>query len=207
MGLPSGGVNAYLLSGKMEARVTASDTKERIMAAARLTVQDRGYSGLSFRDLAKEVGIKSASIHYYFPTKGELGGALARRYASDFLEYLDGLLAEGLDAPTCMRRYADVFGNTLRNDNRMCLAGIMAAEHRVLPDEVRVEVVKLGEMNVDWIARVLAKIGPADPREILRRAQAIFGAVEGAQLVARSRGDVLVYEEMIATYRETGLIP
>ena len=65
------------------------------MTAARLTVQDRGYGGLSFRELAKEVGIKSASIHHYFPTKGELGSALAARYTSDFLHYLDGLLAEG----------------------------------------------------------------------------------------------------------------
>ena len=75
--------------------MAAGDTKERIMAAARLTVQDRGYSGLSFRELAKEVGIKSASIHHYFPTQGELGGALADRYTSDFAAYLDGLLADG----------------------------------------------------------------------------------------------------------------
>ena len=61
--------------------MTTGDTRERIMAAARLTVQDRGYSGLSFRELAKDVGIKSASIHHYFPTKGELGGALASAIA------------------------------------------------------------------------------------------------------------------------------
>ncbi|MEI9899469.1 MAG: hypothetical protein WDN31_04270 [Hyphomicrobium sp.] len=47
-----------------------------------------------------------------------------------------GLLAEGLDQATCMRKYTDVFGATLRNDNRMCLAGIMAAEHKELPEEV-----------------------------------------------------------------------
>src|ERR1700731_2384440 len=106
--------------------VADTNTKERIMEAARLTVQDRGYSGLSFRELAKDVGIKSASIPHYFPTKGELGGALAERYTFDFKEYLDGLLADGLDQETCIRRYTDVFGQTLRNDNRMCLAGIMA---------------------------------------------------------------------------------
>ena len=75
--------------------ITTGDTKDRIMTAARLTVQDRGYGGLSFRELAKDVGIKSASIHHYFPTKGELGSALAARYTSDFLHYLDGLLADG----------------------------------------------------------------------------------------------------------------
>jgi TetR/AcrR family transcriptional regulator, transcriptional repressor for nem operon len=184
------------------------DTKERIMAAARLTVQDRGYSGLSFRELAKVVGIKSASIHYYFETKGELGGALAKRYTADFAEYLDGLLAEGLDTKTCMARYTDAFGNTLRNDNRMCLAGIMAAEYKELPDEVRTEVVKFGEMNENWIARVLAKSGSTGrPEEIKRRARAIFAAVAGAQLAARSRGNASVYDEIAATYRESGLIP
>jgi TetR/AcrR family transcriptional repressor of nem operon len=93
--------------------ITTGDTKDRIMAAARLTVQDRGYGGLSFRELAKDVGIKSASIHHYFPTKGKLGSALAVRYTSDFLEYLDGLLAEGLDQKACIRKYTDVFGRTV----------------------------------------------------------------------------------------------
>jgi TetR/AcrR family transcriptional repressor of nem operon len=187
--------------------MVAGDTKERIMAAARLTVQDRGYSGLSFRELAKDVGIKSASIHYYFETKGELGGALANRYTSDFAAYLDGLLDDGLDPHDCLLRYTEVFRDTLCNDNRMCLAGILAAEHKELPEEVRSEVVKFGTMNEDWIARVLAKAGSDDASENARRARAIFAAVEGAQLVGRSRGDVSVYEDIVATYRASGLIP
>jgi len=187
--------------------MNGNDTRERIMAAARLTVQDRGYSGLSFRELAKDVGIKSASIHYYFSTKGELGAALAERYTRDFAEYLDGLLAEGLDATTCIARYANVFRDTLRNDNRMCLAGILAAEHKELPDEVRAEVVRFGEMNEDWIARALGQSGTDDADRYLERARAIFAAIEGAQLVARSRGDVLVYEGIVAAYRSSSLLP
>jgi TetR/AcrR family transcriptional repressor of nem operon len=186
--------------------MTTGDTRERIMAAARLTVQDRGYSGLSFRELAKDVGIKSASIHHYFPTKGELGGALAERYRIDFKEYLDGLLAEGLDQTTCLRKYTDVFGETLRNENRMCLAGIMAAEHKELPEEVRAAVVRFGEMNVDWIAKVLST-GKDEDEAIQRRALAIFAAVQGAQLVARSRGNAAVYDEVVQAYREGGLLP
>jgi TetR/AcrR family transcriptional repressor of nem operon len=187
--------------------MVTADTKERILEAARLTVQDRGYSGLSFRELAKDVGIKSASIHYYFATKGDLGSALASRYTIDFAKYLDGLLAVGLDPKACLTCYTDAFGNTLRNDNRMCLAGILAAELNELPDEVRTEVVNFGEMNEDWIARVLAKLGPTGPEESQCRARAIFAAVAGAQLVARSRGNVSVYDEIIATYRRSGLIP
>ena len=185
----------------------AADTKERIMEAARLTVQDLGYSGLSFRELAKEVGIKSASIHYYFETKGALGAALAHRYTAHYTEVLEGLMAQGLDLKTCMARYTDIFADTLRNRNRMCLAGILGAERNELPDEVRTEVVKYGEMNVRWLERVLAMQGSAMPEDIRRRALAIYAAVQGAQLIAHSRDDVTVYEEIIATYRAGGLIP
>src|SRR5258708_20396584 len=189
--------------------VTTSDTRQRIMTAARLTVQDGGYGGLSFRELAKDVGIKSASIHHYFPTKGELGGALAKRYTSDFAEYLDGLLAEGLDQETCIRKYTDVVRNTLLNENRMCLGGIMAAEHRELPVEVRAEVVKFSEMNVRWLIKVLSlgKSARVATKATQRRALAIFAAIEGAQLVARSRGDVSAYDEIVEAYRAAGLLP
>lgn len=187
--------------------VADTNTKERIMESARLTVQNLGYSGLSFRELAKEVGIKSASIHYYFATKGELGAALVDRYTAHFAAYFDGLLVEGLDPETCLARYTDVFADTLRNENRMCLAGILSAERNDVPDDVRTEVVKWGEMNERWIARVLAMLKSGKPDEIQRRARAIFAAVSGAQLIAHSRGNVSVYEEIIASYRASGLLP
>jgi TetR/AcrR family transcriptional repressor of nem operon len=157
--------------------------------------------------LAKEVGIKSASIHHYFPTKGELGSALAARYTSDFLEYLDGLLASGLDQKTCIQKYTEVFGQTVRNDNRMCLGGIMAAEFKELPEEVRIEVVKFGEANVDWLVKVLSLGRPGRDDAVKRRALAIFAAVEGAQLIARSRGDATIYDAIVETYREGALLP
>jgi TetR/AcrR family transcriptional repressor of nem operon len=189
--------------------MTAKDTKQRILDAARLAVQARGYSGLSFRDLAAEVGIKSASIHHHFPTKGDLGAALARRYTADFAEYLDGLLADSSDRNGCIRKYTDVFRGTLLNGNRMCLGGFMAAEHDELPAEVRAEVVKFSEMNVHWLVQVLSlrKKTTTDVKAVHRHALAIFAAVEGAQLVARSHGDVSVFDEIVDAYRKAGLLP
>src|SRR5260221_14652793 len=113
-----------------------TDTRQMIMSAARLMVQTRGFNGLSFRELAKEVGIKSASVHYHFPTKGDLGAALARRYTEDGAAYLAELLATPNDATWCMDRYTEIFRSALANDNRMCLCGIMSAELDDLPAEV-----------------------------------------------------------------------
>ena len=183
------------------------DTRDRITTAARLTVQDRGYNGLSFRELTKDVGIKSASIYYYFPSKGELGSALAARYTFDFLEYLRGLLAEGLDQRACIEKYTDAFGRTVLNDNRMCLGGMMAAEFNELPQEVRIEVVKFGEANVDWLVKVLSLGQPGVGDAVKGRALAIYAAVQGAQLIARSRGDATIYDAIIKTYRKSALLP
>ena len=185
----------------------SGDTRERIMEAARLTVQDLGYGGLSFRELAKDVGIKSASIHYYFPTKGSLGEAIVRRYIDRYERYLDGILNDTTDSTAMMQLYADVFRDTLLNGNRMCLAGILAAERNDLPAEVRTEVVRWGEMNERWIARVLAPGEDDPPADIRRRAKAIFAAVSGAQMVAHGRDDIALYDDIVSAYRESGLIP
>jgi TetR/AcrR family transcriptional repressor of nem operon len=188
--------------------VTTTDTRQLIMNTARALVQARGYNALSFRELAKDVGVKSASIHYHFPTKGDLGAALARRYTDDAVAQFDALLAASSDPKACIRSYTDIFRAALVNSNRMCLCGIMAAERDDLPVEVRTEVDRFTEVNIRWLAKVLS-LGktPAGPKAIQKRALAIFAAIEGAQLVARGRGDVTVFDETIEAYRTAGLLP
>src|SRR5215217_2569691 len=116
----------------MEA-TTTGETKRRIMDAARLTVQAHGYGGLSFRDLAKEVGIKSASVHHHFPTKADLGAAVARRYWEDTEAALEAMQADNADPIRCLRQYPGIFRKSLENGNRLCLCSFMAAEYEDLP--------------------------------------------------------------------------
>ena len=184
------------------------DTRETIMAIARKMVQTRGYNGLSFRELAKEVGIKSASIHYHFPTKGDLGAALAKRYTEDGLRYLQGLRLESDDPAVWIKGYTEIFRMALVNENRMCLCGIMAAEYDDLPPEVRKEVDGFTDLNVQWLADVLSICqSQLDDQQRQRHALAIYAAVEGAQLIARGSGDITVYDRTIETYRVAGLLP
>ena len=185
-----------------------TDTRDTIMSVAKAMVQARGYNALSFREIAKDVGIKSASIHYYFPTKGDLGAALARRYTEDAVGYFAVLAETVPDVATCFSRYVDVFRAALRNGNRMCLYGIMAAEYGDLSPEVRAEVDAFSAANVAWLVRLLGPRHPdLDEAALRRRALAIFAAIEGAQLVARGRGDIAVFDETIAAYQAAGFMP
>ena len=176
------------------------------MDAARLTVQAHGYSRLSFRELAKKVGIKSASVHHHFPTKADLGAAVARRYWEVTAAALEAMLAETSDPVRCLHRYPDIFRKSLENDNRLCLCSFMAAEYEDLPEPVKKEVQTFTDVNVAWLSRVLFAANGVSSEESERRARAIFAAVAGAQPIARSRSDIALYDAIIESYRVAGIL-
>ncbi len=183
------------------------NTREAILDAARRTAQARGYGGLNFRDIAADVGIKAASIHYHFASKADLGAAVAKRYREDAAIALEAISDEMPDPLSCLQRYPDTFRAALQNDNRMCMGSFMAAEYSDLPDIVKNEVQAFADVNVAWIGRQLsaAAIVPMENSE--KRARAIFGAIAGAQLLARSRSDISFYDSAVAELRDAGLLP
>ena len=84
----------------------------------------------------------------------------------------------------------------------------MAAEHHDLPEEVKVEVQRFMDINVEWLTRLLSlDAGRKDKKANKARAMAIFAAIEGAQLIARGRSDIRVFDETLRAYRTHGLIP
>lgn len=184
----------------------SANAREAILAAARRSAQVHGYSGLNFRELALEVGIKSASIYYHFPSKADLGAAVARRYWQDTAAVLEAMLADFQDPVRCLYRYPDIFRRSLESENRLCLCSFMAAEYEDLPATVKKEVQMFAGINVAWLGRILSAQGVSDAGESGRRARAIFAAVAGAQLIARSRADIALYDEIIGSYRAAGLM-
>ena len=183
------------------------NSRENILLAATKIAQAHGYTGLNFRDLAEDVGIKAASIYYYFPGKADLAAAVAKRYWENAAEALEEILAESSDPVSALRRYPETFRWALENENRMCLSGFMGAEYDDLPEEVKKEVRTFADVNVAWLRKVLSAAKVVSPKMSELRAQAIFAAVGGAQLMARSRSDIALYDALIRGYRAAGLLP
>jgi TetR/AcrR family transcriptional regulator, transcriptional repressor for nem operon len=185
----------------------STNSKEAILAAARQSAQAHGYSGLNFRDLADAVGIKAASIYHHFPSKADLGAAVARRYWEDTTADLDAMLAEASDPVRALRQYPQIFRRSLESDNRLCLCSFMSAEYDDLPEPVKKEVQAFADVNVAWLSEVLSAAGVVGPEKSEERARAIFAAVAGAQLMARSRSDISLFDTLIDCYRTSGLLP
>ena len=185
----------------------SENAREAILAAARSAAQLHGYSGINFRSIADAVGIKNASIYYHFPSKADLGAAVARRYWEDTAAVLDTLRSDHPQPLDCLQHYPNIFRKTLEDGNRLCLSSFMAAEYQDLPQAVKQEVLTFADINVAWLADVLAQLGTGDTDACQRRARAIYTAIAGAQLIARTRTDIDLYDELVQTYRDTGLIP
>lgn len=185
----------------------STNAREDILAAAKLVAQAHGYAGLNFRDLAEQVGIKAASIYYYFPSKADLATAVAKRYWEDSAAHLELLLQNSPRPLDALRRYPETFRPALENDNRICLSSFMSAQFDDLPDEVKTEVQAFADVNVAWLKKTLVAAKIASPKDAERRARAIYAGIAGAQLMARSRADIGLYDSLIESYRATGLLP
>lgn len=168
-------------------------TAQRILDVAERLVQTRGFNNFSYADIATKLGITTASLHYHFPGKAELGQELVTRYAQRFAQALGQIDHDLPDARAKLEAYAGLYEDVLRG-KRMCMCGILAAEYNTLPRPMRDAVIRFFDENQQWLARVLSQ-GQADrtltlsgsPDEI---AQSILSTLEGAMLVARPYGDL-----------------
>jgi TetR/AcrR family transcriptional repressor of nem operon len=176
-------------------------TKARILDIAERLVQVCGFNGFSYGDVAAELGITRAALHYHFASKGELGEALIDRYTTRFGGALAALAAETSSAPELLRGYAGLYLDVLRQE-RMCLCGMLAAEYQTLPPPMRAAVVRFLDQNETWLAGVLGRGVAAGSVQVTGSAKdtarMIVGGLEGAMLVARPYGDVARFEAAAA---------
>jgi TetR/AcrR family transcriptional regulator, transcriptional repressor for nem operon len=172
---------------------TQVDTATQILDVAERLVQERGFNGFSYADVAKELAITKAALHYHFPGKAELGEALIERYARRFGAALVAVDARDIDAADKLRAYAQLYAEVF-SDDRMCLCGMLAADYATLPEPMREQVVRFFDDNEVWLAHVLdegRKTGSLRFHGSARSvARTIVGGLEGAMLVARPYGDI-----------------
>ena len=151
-----------------------------------------GYNAVSFRDLADDVKVKSASIHYYFPQKGDLGVELVERYTRRFKDRLDQI--DTADLKAAITSFVDLYAGALSVGESMCLCAMLGAETNGLPPEVNDKVSAFFQMNIAWLSALNARhkrvekgFSPVD----------IVSALEGAMIVSTSRKDKRILEKVI----------
>ena len=159
-----------------------SDVKTAIMDAAERRMQLGGFGGFSFREIAADVGIKSSSVHYHFPTKEDLAAAVIRRWAEETSKFIDEELQKD---PDPVRVWTNAFRGTALSEGRMCPCTVLGAGSQDLPPEVAREVKRFFTMCLDKL--VAEGLSPSHAAEVL-------STITGALVVANALGDASAYD-------------
>jgi TetR/AcrR family transcriptional repressor of nem operon len=179
-------------------------TRDRIIAAAEARMRDGGYHGFSFREVAADVGIKSASVHHHFPAKEDLASAVVDGYTERFIAALGDPTDQGRTPTALIDRYVELFRRALIDEKRMCLCGLLGSETRALPDRVSADTRTFFHHHIAWLSKVFRTDAPHESQTAIEdKAMRFVAALEGALLVAQSLGDADVFERIVGSTMAT----
>jgi len=174
----------------------AKDTRTAILDAAQDLIQRMGANAMSYQNISDAVGIRKASIHYYFPTKEDLLEAVLGRYNTYFLRLVDDIIRSKEKADKKLQRYVGIFEATLRDGSRdkACLCGMLGAELASLRSDSVRRVRSFYAENEARLIQIL-EAGRRDGSfnfegSTRQTASLIFSLLEGAVLISRAQDGV-----------------
>lgn len=169
------------------------DTRTKILDVAESLVRQSGADGFSYADLSSEIGIRKASIHYHFPKKTDLLGALMKRYSVAVMEKLRVTNDADL-AKDQLAAFLQIYRGAVGQGSRLCLCVVYSLGSDRLTDETRLAISEFRNAVLDWLREVFEKASHdqsirdvGDPGE---EANAALALVEGAQIAARLTADL-----------------
>lgn len=84
------------------------DTEQRILDAAHAVFLRRGTAGARTQEIAKEAGVNSALLHYYFRTKERLAEAVFARAASQLMPAVIRVLGSEVELEEKVEQVIDI---------------------------------------------------------------------------------------------------
>ncbi|NNL99668.1 MAG: TetR/AcrR family transcriptional regulator [Gammaproteobacteria bacterium] len=192
----------------------ALTTAERILAVGQEMLQQRGFHAFSFRDIAARIDIRTASIHYYYPTKADLAAALLERVRGQFEGALQQFDTSLPDQPVeRLRRFARIFLDTFGDGDRLCPFCMVATGQDSIPEPARAEVLAFWQRGEAWLTGTLEQGAAqgsmslaAPPADV---AATVIAGLEGAMVTARAFGSrerlVSAADYLIATLLAPGV--
>lgn len=177
-----------------------TDTRERILNAAQMFAQMRGFNAFSYADIAEAVGVRKASIHHHFASKDDLELELVQRYRLQFAAQLACVERDQSTALGRLTGYGALYRATLIAGG-ICLCGMMASDIQALPEALRKPLHEFFAEQAAWLSGVLDDgrkngefvfRGPA-----LRRAQLVLATLQGGLIIANASQDVSQFDSLL----------
>ena len=127
-------------------------TRDEIIHLSDRLIRDKGFNGFSFHDISRAIGIKTASIHYHFPTKGDLGVATIKEQWKS-LETLKDSLANKSPLQK-LNGFFSIYEKA-KSEKMVCLVGSLATDLNTVDKKIKVELTSLAAEILLWLTETL----------------------------------------------------
>jgi TetR/AcrR family transcriptional repressor of nem operon len=178
---------------------TATDTRSRIVAAAKTRFHSRSYADVGIQEICENAGIQKGSFYHFFPSKRDLVMAVIDEFAED---WATGFVAEAFDpalppmeridylihaAYFWQKSIKEVHGRMLG-----CIFGNLALEVSTQDDILRAKLLAIfaaaKSRFKDSLDQAVAD-GSLAPLDTALTAEAMLAYLEGVILLAKSQND------------------
>jgi TetR/AcrR family transcriptional regulator, transcriptional repressor for nem operon len=129
-------------------------TREKIMELGEDLIRTRGYNAFSYQDISSELGIKNAAVHYYFPTKENLGTSIVKNNIQRFEEMVNNLQGRGFDEWLQLEAFMKIYLRSNREE-KLCIVGSLGPDLNSLNEPTRVEIRKMTDTIILWLTSIL----------------------------------------------------
>jgi len=172
------------------------DSATQILDIAERRMRQTGYNAVSYRDIAAEMGIKSASLHYHFPKKEDLGAALTQRYSDNFAGALQHIASREKNPKDRIKAFVDIYSVELKQRGLVCLCAVLGAETEGLPERVSGEIKIFFDKNIDWLTQQYEDLGKDAPAD---HAKTALSLLSGAMIVSASSDDNSIFDAAVSS--------
>ncbi len=119
-------------------------------------IRTKGYNAFSYQDISSELGIKNAAIHYYFPSKENLGTSIVKTNIQRFEEMIDNMHSRRFDEWKQLESFVKIYIKSHR-EQKKCLVGSLSPDYNTLNETTKAELKRMIDMIVSWLADLLEK--------------------------------------------------
>lgn len=130
----------------------ASPKRDELIQLADRLIREKGYNAFSFHDLAKAVGIKTASIHYHFPAKVDLGVAVIHWQEQQLEELIKRV---GNRPPAQQLDHFLAIYHPIHQQQQVCLVGSLAPDFFTLEPAMQAALQAFSARMLAWVMAFL----------------------------------------------------
>ena len=131
-----------------------SVTRENILELGESLIRSKGYNAFSYLDISSELGIKNAAIHYYFPSKENLGTSIVKTNVQRFEEMVENMHSRGFNELQQLETFIKIYIKSYR-EKKLCIMGSLGPDFNTLNDSTKAELKRMTEMILDWLTSIL----------------------------------------------------